>query len=95
MTVAAAQRTPVKVGGILAIILISYFMVLLDNSVIITGLPSIRDGLDLSPTALSWGQDAYTLTFGVCCCSVHGPVTCWVGAACSVSAWPCSGPRRC
>jgi EmrB/QacA subfamily drug resistance transporter len=48
----------------LGIILVSYFMVLLDNSVIFTGLPSIRAGLDLSPTALSWVQDAYTLVFG-------------------------------
>ena len=51
-------------AAILAIILISYFMILLDNSVIFTGLPSIRAGLDLTPTALSWVQDAYTLVFG-------------------------------
>jgi EmrB/QacA subfamily drug resistance transporter len=49
---------------ILAIILISYFMILLDNSVIFTGLPSIRAGLGLSATELSWVQDAYTLVFG-------------------------------
>jgi len=51
-------------GPILAIILGSYFMILLDNSVIFTGLPSIRAGLDLTPTGLSWVQDAYTLVFG-------------------------------
>ena len=51
-------------GPILAIILISYFMILLDNSVIFTGLPSIREGLDLSTTQLSWVQDASTLVFG-------------------------------
>src|SRR3954462_12435499 len=39
-------------------------MILLDNSVIFTGLPSIRDDLDLTPAALSWVQDAYTLVFG-------------------------------
>lgn len=50
--------------AILAIILISYFMILLDNSVVFTGLSSIRTGLDLTPTALSWVQDAYTLVFG-------------------------------
>jgi MFS family permease len=49
---------------ILAIILISYFMILLDNSVIFTGLPSIRSELGLSATELSWVQDAYTLVFG-------------------------------
>jgi len=50
--------------AILAIILISYFMILLANSVIFTGLPSIRAGLELTPTELSWVQDAYTLVFG-------------------------------
>jgi EmrB/QacA subfamily drug resistance transporter len=49
---------------ILAIILIGYFMILLDNSVVFTGLPSIQAGLDLSTTELSWVQDAYTLVFG-------------------------------
>src|SRR4051812_22076662 len=39
-------------------------MILLDNSVIFTGLPSIRAGLGLLPTELSWVQDAYTLVFG-------------------------------
>ena len=51
-------------AAILAIILISYFMILLDNSVIFTGLPSIRTGLDLSTSELSWVQNAYTLVFG-------------------------------
>jgi EmrB/QacA subfamily drug resistance transporter len=51
-------------GPILAIILTSYFMILLDNSVIFTGLPSIRSELGLSATELSWVQDAYTLVFG-------------------------------
>ena len=49
---------------ILVIILTSYFMILLDNSVVFTGLPSIRADLNLSPTQLSWVQDAYTLVFG-------------------------------
>jgi EmrB/QacA subfamily drug resistance transporter len=39
-------------------------MILLDNSVIFTGLPSIREDLELSATALSWVQDAYVLVFG-------------------------------
>jgi EmrB/QacA subfamily drug resistance transporter len=51
-------------AAILTIILVSYFMILLDNSVIFTGLPSIRADLELSPTALSWVQDAYVLVFG-------------------------------
>ena len=51
-------------AAILAIILVSYFMILLDNSVIFTGLPSIRADLQMSPTELSWVQDAYVLVFG-------------------------------
>ena len=51
-------------AAVLAIILISYFMILLDNSVIFTGLPSIREDLELSASGLSWVQDSYTLVFG-------------------------------
>ena len=51
-------------AAILAIILISYFMILLDNSVVCTGLPSIRTDLRLSVSGLSWVQDAYVLVFG-------------------------------
>ncbi len=50
--------------AVLAIILISYFMILLDNSVVFTALPSIRDGPGPRPRGLSWVQDAYTLVFG-------------------------------
>ncbi len=39
-------------------------MILLDNSIIFTGIPSIQRSLHLSPTGLSWVQDAYTLVFG-------------------------------
>ena len=50
--------------AILAIICISYFMVILDNSIIFTGLPRIESALHFSPTGLTWVQDAYTLVFG-------------------------------
>ena len=63
-TVRARRETPAHPRAILAIILVSYFLILLDNSVVFTGLPSIQEGLDLSPTGLSWVQDAYTLVFG-------------------------------
>ena len=49
---------------ILAIICISYFMVILDNSIIFTGLPRIEAAMAFSPTSLTWVQDAYTLVFG-------------------------------
>jgi EmrB/QacA subfamily drug resistance transporter len=60
-TTSPRSATP---AAILAIVLISYFMILLDNSVIFTGLPGIRAGLGLGTTTLSWVQDAYTLVFG-------------------------------
>jgi MFS family permease len=55
---------PAHPRAILAIILVSYFLILLDNSVIFTGLPSIASAFDLGPHGLSWVQDAYTLVFG-------------------------------
>jgi EmrB/QacA subfamily drug resistance transporter len=51
-------------NAILAIILVSYFMILLDNSVIFTSLPSLQANLHLTATELAWVQDAYTLVFG-------------------------------
>src|SRR5437773_10699476 len=48
----------------LAIILVSYFMIVLDISIVITGLPKILESLSFSSTGLSWVQNAYTLTFG-------------------------------
>lgn len=56
--------TPRGSGGVLAIILVGYFMVILDNSIVITGLPHIADELDLSGGSLAWVQNAYLLTFG-------------------------------
>jgi len=50
--------------AILAIILISYFMILLDNSIIFTALPTVERALRFSPAGLAWVQDAYTLVFG-------------------------------
>lgn len=69
----SAPRTAVKESArtasshptaILAIICISYFMVILDNSIIFTGLPSIEAAMAFTPTGLTWVQDAYTLVFG-------------------------------
>ena len=68
-TAARTPASPTSAGpahprAILAIILVSYFLILLDNSVIFTGLPSIASALHLGQNALSWVQDAYTLVFG-------------------------------
>lgn len=59
-----APATASHPGAILAIILASYFMILLDNSVIFTALPSLQADLRLSTSELSWVQDACTLVFG-------------------------------
>ncbi|WP_307027992.1 MFS transporter [Arthrobacter globiformis] len=59
-----APTTTAHPAAILAIILASYVMILLDNSVIFTALPSLQADLQLSTIELSWVQDAYTLVFG-------------------------------
>jgi len=50
--------------AVLAIILVSYLMIVLDISIVITALPKIRDGLGFSAIGLTWVQNAYTLAFG-------------------------------
>jgi EmrB/QacA subfamily drug resistance transporter len=49
---------------LLAIVLASYAMIVIDNSIVITGLPSIRQGLGFTVAGLSWVQNAYALAFG-------------------------------
>lgn len=62
---AAAQSAPVlRRIPVLTIILVSYFMIVLDISIVMTGLPKIHQGLEFSATGLSWVQNAYTLAFG-------------------------------
>ncbi|QEW18555.1 Spectinomycin tetracycline efflux pump [Marinibacterium anthonyi] len=50
--------------AILAIILVSYLMIILDVSIVITGLPLIQKDLGFSQAQLSWVQSIYTLAFG-------------------------------
>jgi len=49
---------------ILAIIVTSYLMLVVDISIVLTGLPNIHAELGFSHAELSWVQNAYTLTFG-------------------------------
>jgi MFS family permease len=58
------STAPEHPQAILAIILVSYFMIVLDNSIIFTALPSIEAAMGFSATGLSWVQNAYTLVFG-------------------------------
>ena len=70
LTSGAIRTTPLRSatslhkGAILTIVLVSYFMILLDNSVIFTGLPSLQADLQLTGTEPAWVQNAYTLVFG-------------------------------
>ena len=61
---APAVRARPASAGVLPIILVGYFMVILDNSIVITGLPHIATELSLSSESLVWAQNAYLLTFG-------------------------------
>ncbi|WP_426074364.1 hypothetical protein [Janthinobacterium sp. DSP2-3-3] len=51
-------------AAILAIILVSYVMIVLDTSIVLTGLSKIHHDLGFTDTGLAWVQSAYTLTFG-------------------------------
>ena len=48
-----------------AIVSVALFMVVLDNLVVTTALPSIRAELGGGLQALEWTVNAYTLTFAV------------------------------
>jgi EmrB/QacA subfamily drug resistance transporter len=50
--------------GILLIVLVSYAIIVLDGSIVITGLPEIQRTLGFSEAGLSWVSNAYTITFG-------------------------------
>jgi threonine dehydrogenase-like Zn-dependent dehydrogenase len=56
--------TDLRKGPVLSIILVSYFVIVLDISIVITGLPKVQAELGFSPTELSWVQNANTLAFG-------------------------------
>src|SRR5215208_4830923 len=48
-----------------AITSVALFMVTLDNLVVTTALPVIREDLDATLSGLEWTVNAYTLTFAV------------------------------
>ena len=63
MSATVPSHAPHK-SAILAIILVSYVMIVLDTSIVLTGLPSIHRELGFTDNGLAWVQSAYTLTFG-------------------------------
>ncbi|WBQ04928.1 MFS transporter [Kribbella sp. CA-293567] len=61
----AGTRTPARRPGVvLAVILITQLMVILDGTVVNIAMPKIQHALDFSPASLSWVQNAYALAFG-------------------------------
>jgi EmrB/QacA subfamily drug resistance transporter len=50
--------------AVLAIVLASYLMIVLDISIVVTALPKIQASLGFTVAGLSWVQNAYTLAFG-------------------------------
>src|SRR6201994_4388597 len=52
-------------GWTFAIVSVALFMVVLDNLVVTTALPSIRASLGSGVQALEWTVNAYTLTYAV------------------------------
>jgi len=64
MNTAAPPAPMIDRTAILTIILVSYVMIVLDISVVLTGLPMIHHDLGFSDSTLAWVQSAYTLTFG-------------------------------
>lgn len=50
--------------AILAIIVLTYVMIVLDISIVLTGLPRIEAELGFTEAGLSWVSTAYTLCFG-------------------------------
>ncbi|SEL77554.1 drug resistance transporter, EmrB/QacA subfamily [Roseateles sp. YR242] len=64
MSRTAPSPSPRNTGAILAIIVASYLMIVVDISIVITGLPRIQSSLGFTSAQLSWVTNAYTLTFG-------------------------------
>lgn len=49
---------------ILLVVMLSYFVTAIDNSIVITGLTKIAADLNLDQMTLSWVQNVYVLSFG-------------------------------
>src|SRR3954454_10849758 len=62
---AVAERMTPKALWTLAITSVAVFMVTLDNLVVTTAIPVIRQDLHASLSGLQWSVNAYTLTFAV------------------------------
>lgn len=61
---AAAPREKTRFGVILWIVLVSYFLILLNNSLVFTSTVQIRQELGMDANTIAWVSNAYALTFG-------------------------------
>ncbi|BDG10084.1 MFS transporter [Anaeromyxobacter paludicola] len=62
------QRTvrPASPNTILVVVLVAYLMILLDLSIVYTGMPEIGKSMNMGPVMQTWVQNAYLLCFGGC-----------------------------
>lgn len=61
---ASANQATNKFGVILPIVLISYFLILLNNSVVFTSTVQISRDMHMNSIMIAWVSNAYALTFG-------------------------------
>lgn len=55
---------PTSPNTILGVVLVAYLMILLDLSIVYTGMPEIGKTMSMSPVMQTWVQNAYLLCFG-------------------------------
>jgi predicted MFS family arabinose efflux permease len=67
----------------LALLCAASFMVVLDATIVLVALPSIRADIGFSEWGLEWVLSAYALTFGGVLLLGGGRPTCSGGVACS------------
>ncbi|RKS77506.1 EmrB/QacA subfamily drug resistance transporter [Motilibacter peucedani] len=60
----AAPAAPPRRTLLLAVILLTQLMVVLDGTIVNVALPELQRALDFTPARLSWVINAYALTFG-------------------------------
>jgi MFS family permease len=78
-----------------AIVSVALFMVVLDNLVVTTALPSIRADLGATIQSLEWTVNAYTLSYAVLLLTGAALGDRFGRKRFSSSAWPSSrSPRR-
>ena len=77
-----------------AVLAVSFFMTIIDLTIVNVALPTIGRDLHFSEANLQWVVTAYGSPSAGSCCSGGVPQTCSGGGGSSWPAWPCSRPRR-